>query len=248
MKKVIKATSIAQEQALKHARKILTCGKQLFDLLEESPEGLIESADLNTLYDELVETLPALDFAIKSGQILTSTNVDTHKPIVATIEPQGGDMENFWSFYTGPGYGVDDEAVKQFGREHQCTCYWWATDSYHFDGIYNGDTYCVCREIETLPDGYKQDAEKYGKPIDLGLDYRKVDSSIVYQTFRSTHPQYCKTVDELVNTLLRVSDGDDYIYSNARAGHITECEVSVQTKTINDDGFDHEMVVLNIVK
>lgn len=67
MKKLIKAASDPAMRAT--ANKVLKLGQQLFDALEESPEDFIEAADLNVLYEELSECLPALSFMIKHDQI-----------------------------------------------------------------------------------------------------------------------------------------------------------------------------------
>lgn len=65
MKKVVKA-SVSYEAAHRKAEKILKESKLLLDLLESTPESFLENNDLMSLYDELIETIPALDFMIKT--------------------------------------------------------------------------------------------------------------------------------------------------------------------------------------
>lgn len=69
MKRVIKAASIAQNEALDRARKIKVKAQELFDIMEDSPSGFLDANDLGVLYDELIDVLPGLDFAIKSNTV-----------------------------------------------------------------------------------------------------------------------------------------------------------------------------------
>lgn len=69
MRKVIKASSVAQEEALNRARKIKARASELFDLLEDAPEGFVDNNGLGILYDELLEVLPLLTYAINGKTI-----------------------------------------------------------------------------------------------------------------------------------------------------------------------------------
>lgn len=64
-----KMTRVVAATNTDKARKILKAGKDLLNLLEETPEGFLKDNDLQQLYDELIEVLPALDFAINDGSI-----------------------------------------------------------------------------------------------------------------------------------------------------------------------------------
>lgn len=68
MKTVIRA-SASYELSYRKAEKILKASKTLLDLMDSSPEGLLENNDLMPLYDELIETIPALDLMIKTGKL-----------------------------------------------------------------------------------------------------------------------------------------------------------------------------------
>lgn len=66
MKKVIKASTSTYEMADRRARKILTAAKALLDVMDESPDRFIESNDLAPLYEELIDTIPALSMMIEN--------------------------------------------------------------------------------------------------------------------------------------------------------------------------------------
>jgi len=61
MKKVIKAST-----SINKAKVVLKKAKELMDFLDETPAGFLEEYDLVQLYEELVETIPGLSFAINS--------------------------------------------------------------------------------------------------------------------------------------------------------------------------------------
>lgn len=52
-----------------YGKKIVKAAQALLDVLEEADENFLEANDLKGLYDELIETLPGFDFAVKSGSI-----------------------------------------------------------------------------------------------------------------------------------------------------------------------------------
>ena len=66
MKRVIKCASIAEEEFLKHSKKIYKLAKELLDAIEDAPEDVVEECDINDLYEVLVEDIPAVAFAIKT--------------------------------------------------------------------------------------------------------------------------------------------------------------------------------------
>lgn len=69
MKKMIKSSSIVQEAAMDSARKILSNSKKLLDIMDSSPTEFLAANDLMPLYDELIEVIPALDLAVKTGTV-----------------------------------------------------------------------------------------------------------------------------------------------------------------------------------
>ena len=70
MKKMVKASAGDDKAiAMQKARLIKTKAQELLDAMEMTPEGFLEANDLMQLYDELIDTIPALDFAINSDGI-----------------------------------------------------------------------------------------------------------------------------------------------------------------------------------
>lgn len=67
-KKIIKA-SAASNSAYMKARKVLAAGKELLAALEDAGETFIKENDLSTVYDELFEILPGLDWDIKERDL-----------------------------------------------------------------------------------------------------------------------------------------------------------------------------------
>ena len=83
------------------------------------------------------------------------------------IKPYGGDGENWAMFYSHDNnYKYSDivEYAKSKGFDKE---YWGSDEALGYDlkGGYNGDTLVVFKDANLLPDGYKEDAIKYGKPI-----------------------------------------------------------------------------------
>ena len=66
MKKIVSASTDTMERK---ARNILRKAQDLLDEMDVAPSELIRYNDLSDLYDELIETIPALSFAIKSGSL-----------------------------------------------------------------------------------------------------------------------------------------------------------------------------------
>lgn len=90
----------------------------------------------------------------------------------SSIKVEGGDDENYWMFYTGPGYkdrtpihiayyakycfaAFKDMSVDEIIRQH----IYWGTESSSFHSYYNGDTYVLYDNINALPEDKKLDAE-----------------------------------------------------------------------------------------
>lgn len=69
MKKMIRAASADQDRAMECARKIYSKSKELFDVLEDTPSGFLDANDLGPLYEELLDVIPAIAFAIKSRTV-----------------------------------------------------------------------------------------------------------------------------------------------------------------------------------
>jgi isocitrate dehydrogenase kinase/phosphatase len=69
MKKVITSSFTQKKTMNNYGKKIVGAAQALLDVLEEADESFLEANDLRGLYDELIETLPGFDFAVKSGSI-----------------------------------------------------------------------------------------------------------------------------------------------------------------------------------
>lgn len=67
MKRVVKATSVQQEEFLKHAKKIYAKSKELLDAIENAPDEVTSELDISDLYDVLIEDIPSIAFAIKTA-------------------------------------------------------------------------------------------------------------------------------------------------------------------------------------
>ena len=68
-KRTIVKASTAEDRAYSKARGILKAMQDLFDRLEDTPSGFVDANDLGPLYEELVDAIPALSFAIKSDSL-----------------------------------------------------------------------------------------------------------------------------------------------------------------------------------
>lgn len=69
MKRVVKASGDYVAYS-RHANKVLSKMKELLNAIEDAPEGFLEEYSgygIDTIYDELIEDIPALDFAINKG-------------------------------------------------------------------------------------------------------------------------------------------------------------------------------------
>lgn len=91
------------------------------------------------------------------------------KPIKESATPYGGDKKSFYMFYVGPTSGsVSRKDVIDFAKKHNCDSIYWASDdATGYKASYNGDTLVVFnrKDINDMPDDYKEDARKYGKVI-----------------------------------------------------------------------------------
>lgn len=69
MKRVIVKAASDSDKMYNKANKILSAAKNLLDLMEDTPSGFLDNNDLGSLYEELVETIPAFQFAIRSKDL-----------------------------------------------------------------------------------------------------------------------------------------------------------------------------------
>lgn len=107
----------------------------------------------------------------KSGEIVRFRHEDINCIKKKGVMPCGGDMENYWMFYTGPGYKTTDVMVANWARyelpefeslddeEIIKRHIYWGTESMQYKGFYNGDTYVLYNNINALPEDKKFDAE-----------------------------------------------------------------------------------------
>ena len=121
-----------------------------------------EGLERNTLGKALTESLNKAN--PDERLIMENTLKRLNISLTESIKPNGGDGINFWMFYAGPGYPSLDEII-QFGKDNGCTVMWWGSE-YGYEAPYNGDTWCLCKDINKLRDDYKADAIKVGKPIE----------------------------------------------------------------------------------
>lgn len=91
----------------------------------------------------------------------------------SNIKPCGENNESYWMFYTGPGYkNVTRETVADYARfelsafkdmdseEIMHKHLYWGTESAEFKEYYNGDTFILFTNLNTLPEKMRLDAEK----------------------------------------------------------------------------------------
>ena len=68
-KKMILAADVRYQNADKKAQKILKPAQALLDEMDSADTELLENNDLMPLYDELIDVIPALSFAINSKSL-----------------------------------------------------------------------------------------------------------------------------------------------------------------------------------
>ena len=68
-KKMILAADVRYQNADKKAQKILKLAQALLDEMDSADTELLENNDLMPLYDELIDAIPALSFAINSKSL-----------------------------------------------------------------------------------------------------------------------------------------------------------------------------------
>ena len=70
MKKFVVAAGSADKDVIyKKAERILKSAKDLLDYMEDTPSGFLDNNDLGDLYEELIETIPAFQIAIRSKSL-----------------------------------------------------------------------------------------------------------------------------------------------------------------------------------
>ena len=69
MKRVISATSTDKDFAYRRAERILKLSKELLDAMEDTPDDFLDKNDLGSLYDELIETIPAFQMTVRSKSL-----------------------------------------------------------------------------------------------------------------------------------------------------------------------------------
>lgn len=84
MKTMIIRASKDRDIIVTKGRNILNAAKKLLDLMEDTPSGFLDANDLGPLYEELIETIPGFDLAIKSGDI--SYSEDSNSSIARSVD------------------------------------------------------------------------------------------------------------------------------------------------------------------
>ena len=108
---------------------------------------------------------------VNDGEIVRITEQDIECVKKNNIKPKGGDNENYWMFYCGPGYNVNSIIIANWARYELPNIFfdmsedeiihkhlYWATESKLYNGVYNGDTFILFNNINLLPEDYKLDA------------------------------------------------------------------------------------------
>lgn len=113
------------------------------------------------------------------------------KPIKESATPYGGDKKSFYMFYVGPTSGsVSRKDVIDFAKKHNCDSIYWASDdATGYKASYNGDTLVVFnrKDINDMPDDYKEDAKKYGKVITESFSLKELkDKKDLHETLTIT--------------------------------------------------------------
>ena len=83
------------------------------------------------------------------------------------VKPYNTDKEHMMMFYVGPG-GYLQKDILDYAKSKGHNYFYWGSDeawSYDFHGGYNGDTIVTYDDADNLPDWYRDDAIRYGKPI-----------------------------------------------------------------------------------
>lgn len=86
------------------------------------------------------------------------------------IKPYGGDNKNWAMFYVPDNKRSD---IIKYAKDKGFDKIYWGSDEalgYGLKGGYNGDTLVVFKDANLLPDGYKEDAIKYGELIDENIN------------------------------------------------------------------------------
>ena len=66
MKRIIECNAVTKDKAYRDGERILRAAKELLDIMDSTSSDIISNNDLLSLYDELVETIPALQVALRS--------------------------------------------------------------------------------------------------------------------------------------------------------------------------------------
>lgn len=69
MKRIVVAASTDKDFAYRRAERILKLSKELLDAMEDTPHGFLDNNDLGSLYEELVETIPAFQMAVRGKSL-----------------------------------------------------------------------------------------------------------------------------------------------------------------------------------
>lgn len=106
----------------------------------------------------------------KNGNTVTFILDDVISANIKGITIDGGDNNNYWMFYNEPfkspmniaywaKFNLDafyDMDIPEIRNKH----IFYGSDSYGYSGMYNGGTYVLFVNVNRLPDGYKEDAQK----------------------------------------------------------------------------------------
>lgn len=115
---------------------------------------------------------------VNNGDEITFYYKDVECIKKSYIKPDGGDNDNYWFFYCGPGYKTSKLAIAHWARyeleniffdmsedEIMKNHIYWGSEGPNFKAMYNGDTFILFANLNQLPEDLKADAKNmiYGE-------------------------------------------------------------------------------------
>ena len=124
------------------------------------------------------------------------------------IRPYNTDKEHMMMFYVGPG-GYLQKDILDYAKSKGHNYFYWGSDeawSYDFHGGYNGDTIVTYDDADNLPDWYRDDAIRYGKPIKVNNNVASRIQAANYGGAYDIDEEMYFTKDEIVEFAQDVVD------------------------------------------
>ena len=115
---------------------------------------------------------PYIGADVNDGESISFYKKDINCIKKSYVKPCGGDYENYWYFYTGAGYKTKQIDIANWARYELSSLFFdmsdeeiiknhifWGTESMSFNAFYNGDTFVLYYNIDSLPEDIKKDAQ-----------------------------------------------------------------------------------------